>query len=59
MSDSLVTDKVKLEWAGRLSAALLNDGTDAVRWFLLQHLPGRKNGKPNLFQVISHSSAGP
>ena len=52
MASQLATEPGKLEWAGKLSALLLNEGTNALRWFLDENLPrARPESKPDLNEV--------
>ncbi|XP_039273962.2 uncharacterized protein LOC120347917 [Styela clava] len=46
-------DAEKLEYAARLSGLLLNEGTDVMRWFLMDNLPRRIDEKPDLAQLLA------
>ncbi|XP_076820863.1 uncharacterized protein LOC143466129 [Clavelina lepadiformis] len=52
MPSNFSVDHNTLEWAGRLCALLLNDGTDVMRWFLIDHLPRNKGKEPNLSDLL-------
>jgi len=54
MGDSLAVDPRKLEWSGKLCALLLNDGTNALRWFLKENLPRNKEKESDLDQVSDY-----
>lgn len=49
-------EEEKLEFAARLSALLLNEGTDVMRWFLMDNIPRRIDEEPNLQEVLSPES---
>lgn len=53
MSNSLAIEPRQLEWSGKLCILLLNDGTNALRWFLKENLPRKCQQNPQLDEVSS------
>lgn len=51
MAEFLTMDNDKLDYSSRLSGLLLNEGTDVLRWFLLDNLPRTLNAEPDLKEV--------